>query len=200
MKIKKKQILIPIILVFILAGFFNVNATTETKELNYNESTEEINNPERGFYRTNGLKLNPSGNRATTDGKDKFIYLCVDISAFSGAINGDKDLELTEDALNALENTLNNEKNQNNSVILRFVYDQYSDGIQSNEGIQDGNLRRVEPSIDMIKKHISQMKDIFTKYSTTIYTIQMGFLEHMVSCIQLVCVQQKISMLQLIVC
>lgn len=175
MKIKKQQILIPIILVFILAGFFNVNATTETKELNYNESTEEINNPERGFYRTNGLKLNPSGNRATTDGKDKFIYLCVDISAFSGAINGDKDLELTEDALNALENTLNNEKNQNNSVILRFVYDQYSDGIQSNEGIQDGNLRRVEPSIDMIKKHISQMKDIFTKYSTTIYTIQMGF-------------------------
>lgn len=95
---------------------------------------------------------------------------------------------------------MNNEKNQNNSVILRFVYDQYSDGIQSNEGIQDGNLRRVEPSIDMIKKHISQMKDIFTKYSTTIYTIQMGFLEHMVSCIQLVCVQQKISMLQLIVC
>lgn len=49
MKIKKKQILIPIILVFILAGFFNVNATTETKELNYNESTEEINNPEEDF-------------------------------------------------------------------------------------------------------------------------------------------------------
>ena len=171
--IKGIILIINIILVIMIISGASVKAVTNV--INYEETTEVINNPERGFYHTNFLKLKESNNQAVSDSNNQLIYLDVDISDFSYAINKSADKELTQDAINALDNTLKNEKNNNNSVILRFVYDQNADGIKSDEGILDGEKRRVEPSLEMIKRHIVQLKDIFYKYQTTIYTLQMGF-------------------------
>ena len=171
--IKGIILIINIILVIMIISGASVKAVTNV--INYEETTEVINNPERGFYHTNFLKLKESNNQAVSDSSNQLIYLDVDISDFSYAINKSADKELTQDAINALDNSLKNEKNNNNSIILRFVYDQNADGIKSDEGILDGEKRRVEPSLEMIKRHIVQLKDIFYKYQTTIYTLQMGF-------------------------
>ena len=145
----------------------------------YTESYDSLtNNPNKGFYRTNTLYLKQSGNKSINPKSttSNLNWLCVELSDFSGAQNeSGKDTELSQDALNALDETLANIKNNNQSVILRFVYDKNNDGIQSNEGKLDENGQRyVEPSIDMICKHIEQMKDIFNKYESTILNIQMG--------------------------
>lgn len=174
-----KKIIVTIIriinIISITLLLMGLNVKAVSTGINYDETTEKINNPERGFYHTNFLRLKESDNQAILDSENQLIYLDVDISAFSGAINKDEDKELTQDAINALDNSLKNEKNNNNSVILRFVYDQNADGIKSDEGILDGEKRRVEPSLEMIKRHIVQLKGIFYKYQTTIYTLQMGF-------------------------
>lgn len=174
-----KKIIVTIIriinIISITLLLMGLNVKAVSTGINYDETTEKINNPERGFYHTNFLRLKESDNQAISDSENQLIYLDVDISAFSGAINKDEDKELTQDAINALDNSLKNEKNNNNSVILRFVYDQNADGIKSDEGILDGEKRRVEPSLEMIKRHIVQLKGIFYKYQTTIYTLQMGF-------------------------
>ena len=145
----------------------------------YTESYDSLtNNPNKGFYSTNTLYLKQSGNKAMNPKSitSNLNWLCVELSDFSGAQNkSGKDVELSQNALNALDETLSNIKNNNQSVILRFVYDKNNDGIQSNEGKLDENGERyVEPSIDMICKHIEQMKDIFNKYESTILNIQMG--------------------------
>lgn len=102
--------------------------------------------------------------------------MMVDLSTFSKAQNKINDIPLTDDVLNALSLTLENIKNNNNSVILRFVYDKNSDGIKDDEGMLSENGKRyVEPSIDMIINHIKSLKDIFYKYDSTIYLIEMGF-------------------------
>ena len=143
--------------------------------ISYTENLENIQNPERGFYTTNLLRLQETGNTPVTDAPNNLIQLKVDISDFSGAINGVADKELSSSALDALAETLKNEKNNNNSVILRFIYDAYCDGIQTNEGIIEDGKKRIEPSIEMIERHIVQLKPIFEQYSDVIYTVQMGF-------------------------
>lgn len=174
-----KKIIVTIIriinIISITLLLMGLNVKAVSTGINYDETTEKINNPERGFYHTNFLRLKESDNQAISDSENQLIYLDVDISDFSYAINKSADKELTQDAINALDNSLKNEKNNNNSVILRFVYDQNADGIKSDEGILDGEKRRVEPSLEMIKRHIVQLKGIFYKYQTTIYTLQMGF-------------------------
>ena len=90
-------------------------------------------------------------------------------------MNKTSDYELTEDALNTIDTFIKDNKNNNNSVILRFEYDNWN-GVNKNNGEIDGNGYKVEPSIDMILKHIEQMTPIFNKYHDAILNIQIGFL------------------------
>ena len=173
-----KKILVLIIISFALTiimpikDAYSENNYLDTERVSLNE------NPERGFYRTCSLYLKESGNKPINpkSSTSNLLYLMVDLSTFSKAQNKINDIPLTDDVLNALSLTLENIKNNNNSVILRFVYDKNSDGIKDDEGMLSENGKRyVEPSIDMIINHIKSLKDIFYKYDSTIYLIEMGF-------------------------
>lgn len=136
----------------------------------YESSLDSLyQNPERGMYSSNFLVLSKSGNQI----KDmeahvsKLLYLKVDLSAFSAWRNG-TDIELTSDAINTLKNQLENIKQHNNTVILRFVYDNNA------TGIVDG-VNKFEPEQITLLRHIEQLKSVFEQYATTIYTIQVGF-------------------------
>lgn len=133
----------------------------EEQSIDYTETLETFDNPERGFYRTAGLRLAVSGNKATNP-TAKLTHLRVGIGKFSGAFNGNQDLEFTQDALNALNETLANARKNGCSIIIRFAYDNY-------EG--RGNL---EPSMDMILKHISQLKPVFQANQDVISCIELG--------------------------
>ncbi len=158
---------ITILLIIILSNVENVVGTenveyTSMKDINYSETLEDIKNPERGFYSTAFLKLSPSGNKATNS-RANLIHLRVGIGDFSKANNENKDLEFTEDALNALNETLSNIKNNGGSVIIRFAYDNFN-------GKAD-----VEPSLDIILTHISQLKPVFEANQDVISYVELGF-------------------------
>lgn len=126
-------------------------------------------NPERGMYNSNILVLSKEGN-TTKDMQatvSSLLYLKVDLSAFSKWRNG-SDIELTQNAIDTLDEQLNIIKQHNNTVILRFVYDNNATDVM--EGV-----KKVEPEQDTLLKHIKSLGEVFQKYKDTIYTIQVGF-------------------------
>ena len=75
--------------------------------IDYTESLEDFNNPERGFYKPVKLITQTEGNTALAP-TENLIHLRVGIGAFSGAYNGVSDMDFTPDMLNTLDATLNN--------------------------------------------------------------------------------------------
>lgn len=158
--------------------------TTRTKQrttqaLNYTFDKQDIlnENPERGFYSSSTIGLNENGlilprgyyAAITKSNTSNLLHLKVDLSAFSGNMNiAKKDLELTDSALNAFKNILEEIKQNNNTIILRFVYDNNATGIV--EGVD-----KLEPKQEMLLRHIEQLGPILKQYASTINVIQMGF-------------------------
>lgn len=158
--------------------------TTETKQretqgLNYRFDEQDVlsNNPEKGFYSSSTIGLNENGlvlpdgyYLAVTKSKtNNLLYLKVDLSAFSGSMNKTgNDLELTSAALSGLANILEQIKQNNNTIILRFVYDNNA------TGVVDG-IDKFEPRQAMLLRHIEQLGPTLTKYASTINVIQIGF-------------------------
>lgn len=143
-------------------------------ELDYDESADPLSdNPERGMYRTSNLTLTETGKTQATvvtrSETSRLLYLKVDLSAFSGSMNGSgHDLELTDAALAELDVVLGQIKQNDNSAILRFVYDGGA------TGVIDG-VDKVEPSQDMLIRHIEQLAPVLKRHAETISAIQVGF-------------------------
>lgn len=157
-----RNTLILILLLAMIVFHVNISVAIENKEIDYTETIESFRNPEKGFYSTLFLKMLPSGTKAVNP-RSNLTHLRIGIGSFSGVNNGDKDLEFTEDALNGLHQTLQNAKNNGCSVIIRFAYDDFNG---------KGNL---EPSLDMILKHISQLKPVLEANQDVISYIELGF-------------------------
>lgn len=160
------------------------NRVTQGANFRVDEQDLLSENPERGFYSVSEVKIDSVGNltseRSVYDisNTSKLLFLKVDLSDFSGNMNDSKtDMLLTQSAIEALDVLLGKIKENDNTIILRFVYD----GLAkiSIEG------KIFEPAQDMIIKHIKQFAgsnennagttNIFKKYSKTINAIQIGF-------------------------
>lgn len=150
-----------------------------TQPLNYTFTEQDIlsTNPERGFYSTSPFGLNEDGlvlptgyvRAVTKSNTSNMLYLKVDLSAFSGNMNESGiDKPLTDTAITAFENILEEIKQNNNTVILRFVYDNNATGIIENKN-------KVEPAQETILNHIEKLSNTFKKYKNTINVIQVGF-------------------------
>ena len=131
--------------------------------IDYTESLEDFNNPERGFYKPVKFIAKTEGNTVLAP-TDNLVHLRVGIGAFSGAYNGVSDMDFTPDMLNTLDATLNNIRQNHASVIIRFAYDDF-------EGIEN-----VEASSDQIARHISQLSPIFQKNQDVIACVETGFI------------------------
>ena len=127
----------------------------------FQESLEELDNPERGFYEPVGYEMKASGNEILNL-KYNLIHLRVGISAFSKAANGNEDLLFTQDMLDALDGTLKNVKKNGGSVIIRFAYDDF-----------DGT-KNLEPSMDMMLMHINQLESVFEQNKDVIAYVELG--------------------------
>lgn len=147
-----------------IQGIDNPENVTYTlmNDISYTEITDKISNPERGFYQPIYFRMEPTSCTPITSGH-KLIHLRIDISSFSKAVNGVKDLELTDIALAGLNQTLANIKESGGSVILRFAYDDHFNGNKDKE-----------PSLTMILKHIEQLKPVFETNKDVISYIELG--------------------------
>ena len=141
--------------------------------LNYNESIAKIDNPDQGFYYPFIVKIGPEGKISSQDyvleeNKNTYqiFHMRVDISAFSKAINGSEDLELTEQALAYLQEELELFKNANKNIIIRFAYDPSFAGKETNP----------EPAFDILLKHVEQICNVLNKYEDTITAVEAGLI------------------------
>lgn len=130
-------------------------------------------NPERGFYSSSPIVLGEQGlltaSPIVASNTSKLLYLKVDMSAFSGSMNGTgTDKELTAQAIAGLESVLEKIKQKDNTIILRFVYDNNATGVIS-------GVDKCEPSQAMLLRHVQQLSGTFKKYASTINVIQCGF-------------------------
>lgn len=137
---------------------------TYVDSIDYSESLVKLRNPERGFYGPRGYNIRPTNNKPLTPpASSSLVHLRVGLAAFSGNGTGAVDAELTEDALNNLVATIDAIRKNNASIIIRFSYD-------------DFNWKtNMEPSMDMILRHIEQLGPVLLANKDVIAAIEMGF-------------------------
>ena len=135
------------------------------EEIDYTETLDSFDNPERGFYTYYyyNFKVKDNENFKEQYLKGNLIHLRLGIGAFSGKVNKDKDIELSDEMLNTFDAMLKKIKENGATAIVRFAYDNF-------EG--DENL---EPSLDMILKHIEQISPVLTENKDVISYVELGF-------------------------
>ena len=137
--------------------------TTLLQKNDYVQSIQTILNPDCGFYRPMVIKLTTTGGTCSHINNDVSIqHLRVNIGAFSKAVNNESDIEFTDEALNYFDSIMENLLKNNKSAIVRFAYDGFN-------GVAD-----LEPSEDMILRHIEQLCSVLNKYQDTVTAIEVG--------------------------
>lgn len=93
------------------------------QSLDYNESTEALNNPDQGFYRPVYVRVTDTEVKpnANINSAARLLHLRMDISAYSSAAGG-ADKPLTDEALSGFENMLADMRKREKNAIVRFAY------------------------------------------------------------------------------
>ena len=159
---KKKVILVILLSVIVLFLFSLVFPTSNliNLEINYDESTDIIDNPERGMYKAvyTTCDFEKCSEVDEIDSR-KLVHLRIGLGAYGIKYNNESS-NFTDEMLNSLADILEYYRQNNNSVILRFAYDDFEE------------IPNVEPSIEQIEKHIEQLKRIFFDYQDVIATVE----------------------------
>lgn len=137
--------------------------TTLLDKNDYVQSIDTILNPDCGFYRPMVIKLTTTGGTCSHINNDVSVqHLRVNIGAFSKAVNNESDIEFTDETLAYFDGIMENLLKNNKSAIVRFAYDGFN-------GIAD-----LEPSEDMILRHIEQLCSVLNRYQDTVTAIEVG--------------------------
>ena len=170
MKVRLTAIILSI---FIIAAIFAACGKTDAGEkhvqdLNYEESTEEISNPDQGFYRPLYVKINEDGaayNKNVINASTQLYHLRCDISAFSAAVNNQSDKSITQEALEGLDALLFYLKENDKNAVVRFAYDSgYNGGADK------------EPALEVILMHVEQICSVLNRYVNTVTAIETGLI------------------------
>jgi len=162
-----KQILVMLMVLLLILSSIDISSAKEEKEskkyrpIEYTETLEDFKNPERGFYRPVYIRYKEDNNKPINI-THNLVHLRLDIGAFSKAVNGKQDIPLTQDMLEAFEQTLKSIKANGGTAIVRFAY------------TYEGEKNR-EPSIDMILTHIRQVCPILTQNQEVVAYVELGF-------------------------
>lgn len=141
---------------------------THKQKLNYTESVQKINNPDQGFYRPIYVRVTEEGvtyNKNIVTASTQLYHLRTDISAFSGAVNGNEDKPLTQAALDGLNELLSYLKSKDKNAVVRFAY-----------APNFGDMKDAEPAQEIILQHIEELCPVLNQYENTITAIEAGLI------------------------
>lgn len=135
-----------------------------------------LENFDRGFYTPQVLHLKPSGSKPIEKPWSRLLHLRAEISEFSSnawlsidTTGGKRDTvrgvsqDLTEDALNVLQQTFDNIRANKGFVIVRICYDPWYNG-RSN----------VTPEHKWVLRHVEQLAPVLSKNTDVIVALEMG--------------------------
>ena len=169
---KKRFTAIILSVLIIAAGFAACGKTNagekHVKDLNYEESIEEISNPDQGFYRPVYVKINENGamyNKDVINSQTQLYHLRCDISAFSEAVNKAADKPVTDEALKGLDALLFCLKENDKNAIVRFAYDPGYSGSADKE-----------PALDVMLGHVESVCSVLNRYVNTVTAIETGLI------------------------
>ena len=133
-------------------------------------------NYDRGFYTPQVLHIKPSDGKPIEKPYSQLLHLRAEISEFSSrawlgidTTGGKKDTtwgksqDLTEDALNVLQQTFDNIRANKGFVIVRICYDPWYNG-RSN----------VTPEHKWVLRHVEQLAPVLSKNTDVIVALEMG--------------------------
>ncbi len=146
------------------------------RDIDTTDAMATLGNYDRGFYTPQVLHLKPSGGKPIENPSSKLLHLRAEISEFSShawlgidTTGGKKDTtwgknqDLTEDALNVLQETFDNIRKNDGHVIVRICYDPWYNG-RSN----------VTPDHEWVLKHVKQLAPVLSKNTDVIVALEMG--------------------------
>ena len=167
---KKKLFFISIgIILFALIIIIIVAATSNSDNFyssdNFKESILFVKNPDQGFHNPETVIITPTSLTYYAVNPEQLYHILCDISQFSKAVNGNKDMEFTQTALDKLDEFINNIKINNKNVVIRFSYDPKYEGNKNKEA-----------SMEMMETHIKQLSHVLNKYYHTITAIEAGMI------------------------
>ena len=139
-------------------------AASVNQNIDGTESLESFDNPERGFYQYYyyNLKENNNDSINPNDLNSNLMHLRIGLGAFSNRYNGSSEKDISQEALNKLDEILKTVKANGGTSIIRFAYDNF-----------DGK-ENMEPSVDTIIKHINQIGPILSQNKDSISYIELG--------------------------
>ena len=170
MKVRLTAIILSIFIISaVFAACGNHDAGEKhVQDLNYEESTEEISNPDQGFYRPVYVKINESGatyNKNLINSQTQLYHLRCDISAFSAEVNNVADKPLTDDALEGLDALLSFLKENDKNAIVRFAYDPGYIGSADKES-----------ALEIMLEHVESICFVLNRYVNTVTAIETGLI------------------------
>lgn len=140
------------------------------------DAMRTLSNYDRGFYTPQVLHIKPSGSKPIEKPYSRLLHLRAEISEFSSrawlgidTTGGKKDTtwgksqDLTEDALNVLQQTFDNIRANKGFVIVRICYDPWYNG-RSN----------VTPEHKWVLRHVEQLAPVLSKNTDVIVALEMG--------------------------
>lgn len=146
------------------------------QDVDTTDAMATLGNYDRGFYTPQVLHLKPSGGMPIEKPNGKLLHLRAEISEFSSnamlgvdTTGGKRDTmrgvsqDLTEDALNVLQQTFDNIRDFGGRVIVRICYDPWYNG-RSN----------VTPEHEWVLKHVKQLAPVLSKNTDVIVALEMG--------------------------
>ncbi len=170
----KKFVIWAIAAVLLHAPVFAVGLVKQSVDTT--DAMATLGNYDRGFYTPQVLHLKPSGGKPIENPYSKLLHLRAEISEFSShawlgidTTGGKKDTtwgknqDLTEDALNVLQETFDNIRANEGFVIVRICYDPWYNG-RSN----------VTPDHEWVLKHVKQLAPVLSKNTDVIVALEMG--------------------------
>ncbi|MBR2271845.1 MAG: DUF4832 domain-containing protein [Fibrobacter sp.] len=175
-EITRNVVQIAVLGIFLFATAPLFAAGLVKRDIDTTDAMATLDNYDRGFYTPQVLHLKPSGGKPIENSSSKLLHLRAEISEFSSnawlgidTTGGKKDTtwgknqDLTEDALNVLQTTFDNIRENKGFVIVRICYDPWYNG-RSN----------VTPDHEWVLKHVKQLAPVLSKNTDVIVALEMG--------------------------
>lgn len=175
-EITRNVVQIAVLGIFLFATVPLFAAGLVKQSIDTTDAMATLENFDRGFYTPQVLHLKPSGGKAIEKPYGKLLHLRAEISEFSSnawlsidTTGGKRDTvrgvsqDLTEDALNVLQQTFDNIRDFGGRVIVRICYDPWYNG-RSN----------VTPAHEWVLKHVKQLAPVLSKNTDVIVALEMG--------------------------
>ncbi len=173
-KITKILAVLSIITLIMTYKYSPIKSVNGAQDFSFTESVNEIVNPDCGFYKAfSGYLLRNSDSPIIAEeqialyAKDFGLYhLRIGLEDFSAKAGG-VDSDIGSVAISSLTTTFNYLRKYKISAIIRFSYN--VSGAENSNGYLEN-----EPSLSLIKRHISTLGTVISEYSDVILSVDSG--------------------------